>query len=120
MYEVTQPTPEQRAAAELAQREQRARDLVKSAAPADGAGDESTLSFEEFRALCEAPDIQQKIAEIDAAVQQRMEQAATALAAPLVQGPAASRDGRPNGPGAPHHVRPTQTPPQPSSPRLRP
>ncbi|MCG8970260.1 hypothetical protein [Streptomyces sp. CL12-4] len=75
---MTQPTPEQRAAAEevWARRKQRALDLIKPAAPAEGAGDdEPTPSFEEFRALCEAPDVQQKAAEIKAAARQPMEQA---------------------------------------------
>ncbi|WP_440581235.1 hypothetical protein [Streptomyces sp. PT19] len=81
--------------------------------------DEPTLSFGEIRALCQAPDVQQMIAEIEAAARQRTEQAATALATPLAPGLAASRDGRPSGPGAAHHAQQHQTPPT-SSPGLRP
>jgi uncharacterized membrane protein len=120
---MTQPTPEERAAAEAvwARRKQRALKLITPARPADGAGDdEPTLSYNEFRALCEAPDVQQKAAEIEAAARQRTEQAATALATPLPSGPAAARAGRPDGPGAAHHAQQGYTPPPPPSPGLRP
>ncbi|WP_077801838.1 hypothetical protein [Streptomyces sp. JHA26] len=121
IYPMTQPTPEERDAAiwaEVAQRKQRALELITPARPADGAGDdEPTLSYEEFRALCEAPDVQQKAAEIEAAARQRTEQTATALATPLPAGPTAARAGRP---GAAHHDRQTQTPPPPASPGVRP
>ncbi|MER6847027.1 hypothetical protein AB0A81_26465 [Streptomyces flaveolus] len=123
-YPMTQPTPEERDAdiwAEVAQRKQRALELITPDRPADGAGDdEPTLSYDEFRALCEAPDVQQLAAEIEAAARQRMEQATTALATPLPSGPAASRAGRPGGPGAAHHAQQGQTPPPPPSPGLRP
>ncbi|MEU6104487.1 hypothetical protein [Streptomyces flaveolus] len=123
IYPMTQPTPEERAAAEAvwARRKQRALELIRPARPADGAGDdEPTLSYDEFRALCEAPDVQQMAAEIEAAARQRMEQTATALATPLPSGPAASRAGRPGGPGAAHHAQQGHTPPPPPSPGLRP
>jgi hypothetical protein len=123
IYPMTQPTPEEREAAfwaEVAQRKQRALELITPARPATGAGDnEPTLSYEEFRALREAPDDQQKAAEIEAAARQCTEQTATALAMPLLRGPA-SRAGRPDGPGAAHRARPDQTPPPPPSPGLRP
>ncbi|MCG8969108.1 hypothetical protein [Streptomyces sp. CL12-4] len=71
IYPMIQPTPEERDAAfwaEVTQRKQRALELVTPARPADGAGDdEPTLSYNEFRALCEAPDVQQKAADIEAA-----------------------------------------------------
>jgi hypothetical protein len=124
IYPMTQPTPEEREAAywaELAQRKQRALELITPARPADGAGgDEPTLSYDEFRALCEAPDVQQKVAETEAAARQRTEQAATALATPLPSGPAAARAGHPGGTGAAHHAYQGQTPPPPPSPNLRP
>jgi hypothetical protein len=124
MHPMTQPTPEEHAAAEAvwAQRKQRALDLINLAAPADRAGDdEPTLSFEEFRALCEAPDVQQKATETEAAARQRTEQAATALATPLLSGPAAARAGRPGETAAAHDARQKQTPPPPPpSPGLRP
>jgi hypothetical protein len=123
IYLMTQPTPEERAAAEAvwARRKQRALELITPARPADGAGDdEPTLSYEEFRALCEAPDVQQMAAEIEAAARQRTEQAATALATPLPSGPMAARAGRPDGPGAAHHAQQGYTPPPPPSPGLRP
>ncbi|MFD8277563.1 hypothetical protein [Streptomyces flaveolus] len=107
--------------AEVAQRKQRALDLITPARPADGAGDyEPIPSYEEFRALWEAPDVQQMAAEIEAAARQRTEQAATALATPLPSGPAAARAGRPDGPGAAHHAQQGHTPPPPPSPGLRP
>ncbi|MFF8883268.1 hypothetical protein [Streptomyces flaveolus] len=119
-HSMTQPTAEDRAAAEAvwAQRKQRALELITPDRPADGAGDdEPTVSLEEFRALCGAPDVQQKAAGIEAAVRQRMEQTATVLATSLLHGPA-SRAGRPDGSGAAHRTWPTQTPPP--SPGLRP
>ncbi|WP_225638576.1 hypothetical protein [Streptomyces solaniscabiei] len=124
MYPMTQPTPEERDTAvwaEVAERKQRALELITPARPADGAGDdEPTLSYDEFRALCEAPDVQQMAAEIEAAARQRMEQAATALATPLLHGPAAARPGRPGAPGAAHHAQQGHTPPQPPAPGFRP
>ncbi|MFF9458677.1 hypothetical protein [Streptomyces flaveolus] len=121
IYPMTQPTPEERAAAEAvwARRKQRPLELITPARPADGAGDdEPTLSYDEFRALCEAPDVQQMAAEITAAARQRMEQTATALATPLP--PAASRAGRAGGPGAAHHAQQGHMPPPPPSSGLRP
>jgi hypothetical protein len=71
IYPMTQPSPAERAAAfwaEVAQRKQRSLELITRARPATGAGDdEPTLSYDEFRALCEAPDVQQKVADIEAA-----------------------------------------------------
>jgi hypothetical protein len=113
IYPMTQPPDESVAAAfaEVVQRKQRALELITSARPADGAGDdEPTLSYEEFRALCEAPDVQHKAAEIEAAARRRTEQTTAALATPLFHGPA-SRAGRPDGPGAAHRAWPPQTPP---------
>jgi uncharacterized membrane protein len=124
IYPMTQPTPAERDAAfwaEVAQRKQRALALITPARPADGAGDdEPTLSYDEFRALCEAPDVQQKVAEIEAAARQRREQALAALATPRLHGPAAARAGHPGVPGAAHHAQQGQTPPPPPSPGLRP
>ncbi|GGQ85116.1 hypothetical protein [Streptomyces flaveolus] len=90
IYPMTQPTPEERDGAfwaEVAQRKQRALALITAARSADGAGDdEPTLSYDEFRALCEAPDVQQKVADIEAAARQCTEQARAALAGPAPVG----------------------------------
>ncbi|MER7191384.1 hypothetical protein [Streptomyces flaveolus] len=111
-----QLTPAEQAAADWtawAERKQRAIELIKPATPVDGAGEEPTLSYEEFRTLCKAPDVQQKAAEIEAAARQRVEQAAAALATPLLHGPASSRAGRPGRPGAAHQAWQVQPPAQP-------
>lgn len=99
-------------------------ELITPAAPADSAGEEITLSYEEFRARCEDLDALQaalqRIADVEAASRQRLEQAAAALGAPLPDGPQASRACWPSGNDAAQHAaRQTQTPTAPlsSSPR---
>ncbi|KAF3470008.1 hypothetical protein [Streptomyces sp. Tu 3180] len=100
----------------MAQRKQRPIELITQARPTGPAGDEITLSHEEWRTALEDPGtlqaVQQKIAEVEAATRQRLQRAAAALDAPLPDSLQTSRPSRPGGNAAARQAQ-TPTPPPP-------
>lgn len=121
-YWMTQPTPEQRHAAdwaEVAERKRRAMDRL-SPPYAAGTTDEEpiTISDDAWRAVMEDPDtlqaVQGKFAELQQASEERLRQAAEALTRPASTDPSAHQRPGPSDHAAAHPS--AQQPPSPVMP----